>query len=242
MYFKIITYSRQNLHITIKNSSITENTCSYGCGAFIYVSHRLLNVSAPLVSFQQSNFSRNQYFEVLKDSHFIGQHYDDGPVLGILWLASVKRVNIIDCIFYQNTLTALTVMKSNIVFAGNNSFISNIGINGGAIGLQSSSRLYLHSPTKLTFSNNLALMNGGAIYAEDSSILPLETDGCFFQIYEPNPSGHCQENVHVFFSNNSALISGASIFGGLLTYCYQEAVSCYQGMKGNAVIKKSISL
>ena len=81
----------------------------------------------------------------------------------------MNQLNIINCTFYQNSITALAAKESNIVFNGNNSFISNVGLTGGGIGLVSS-KIFSQAPSKLLFRDNLALQKGGAIYVEDSPL------------------------------------------------------------------------
>lgn len=236
MYFKITAYEymRQNSYITVENSSISDNTGLTGLGALIRVHHRSPRATAPWVMFQTCSLSRNKFKQKLENSQ---QLYFSSPIVGTLWVVSMNQLNVINCTFYRNTITALAAKESNIIFHGNNSFISNIGLTGGAIGLVSS-KIFSQAPSKLVFYGNLAMQKGGAIYVEAPPLEPFGMVSCFFQLYDANILTRCDSDVELLFSNNSAVISGNSIYGGMTTDCYQKTISCYQGHSGKTIIRR----
>ena len=131
-------------------------------------------------------------------------------------------------------------LATSMYFSGNNSFRANTAARGGGEYLVDSFNFLSHN-TVVTMDSNNATEYGGAVYVEDSDpfsyCLPLsELVGCFLQVYGkiklPNVSFEflpssaaltasiCASlNVHSYFYNNHAGISGSAIYGGSIDNC-----------------------
>ena len=123
-----------------------------------------------------------------------------------------------DCIFRENSNTALSVVRSNVIFKGQNIFSGNTGYDGGGISLCSRSYAYFMKETILTFENNAVTHSGGGIYV--SSQCPGYRTGCFFQFVVNVTEMLDTKSVQVIMKNNSARYAGNDIYGGDVTGCY----------------------
>ena len=101
---------------------------------------------------------------------------------------------------------------------GNVSFTSNKADFGGALALYGTSRVMLKPQLSATFATNQAKFDGGAIYFEDSvtssqciNVVPIE---CFLTIGSDSLS-----DISLKFTNNTAKVSGNSLYGGQLDSC-----------------------
>ena len=109
---------------------------------------------------------------------------------------------------------------SNIVFSGLVHFEKNEADRGGAIWLQGTSKLVLKPRLKISFISNYAQWSGGALFIKDSQCslrstaqIPVE---CFITIDGPLAS---ISSTSFHFVNNSAGITGGTLFGGQLDTC-----------------------
>jgi len=129
-------------------------------------------------------------------------------------------------------------------FSGNSSFTSNSAARGGGEYLIDSFNFLFHN-TVVTMDSNNATEYGGAVYVEDSNpllyCLPLPML-CFFQVYgtvEPHdyfPSFGALRaairtslNIHSYFYNNHAGISGSAVYGGSIDKCIVTVEFEYSG-------------
>ena len=123
-------------------------------------------------------------------------------------------------------------LGASMYFSGNNSFTGNTAVRGGGEYLVDSFN-FLSQNTVITMDSNNATEYGGAVYVEDSDPLsyclplPYNLVECFFQFYGTIKLPHdsltaaiCASlNVHSYFYNNNAGISGSAVYGGSLDNC-----------------------
>ena len=82
-------------------------------------------------------------------------------------------------------------------------FINNTALYGGAIFIDSQSTLIFTSPCKVSFLNNEALIEGGALYVQRG--LQSVSSPCFFKINDTaDISINDNFGVNVYFEGNSA--------------------------------------
>ena len=104
----------------------------------------------------------------------------------------------------------------------NTNFIKNSAIDGGGLLLSSNSKLYLQPNTQVSFLNNHAVRNGGAIKIEEQDPITFCTDNqlldeeCFFQIRAEK--WYSSLNITVYFDNNTAE-AGFDLHGGSVDTC-----------------------
>ena len=121
--------------------------------------------------------------------------------------------------FYSSRFIIANVSNMTVKFIGNSAN------SGGAIVLLSSSLEVVGGNLNMTFANNSAKENGGAIFVQPDLLyytvqyLNLNNIHCF---YRRNSTTDLDN--HFFFANNSAEISGDDIYGASLAWCEGTSV------------------
>ena len=123
----------------------------------------------------------------------------------IVYIFGTDDATITNCTFADNDGSGLLIYNSYVTFTGNNIFINNTGINGGAIHMRNALML-LQSDTNIAFTNNHAINDGGAMYI----VQDVYTYKCFYQLLEPiiEPI-----RKYLLFKNNTANIAGSAVYG-----------------------------
>ena len=113
--------------------------------------------------------------------------------------------------FYDNYGSVIEGTDSHLFLNGHVVFARNIGRFGGALSLTNTYLTFLPS-SHILFSNNVAQELGGAIYAyrTRNNVIP----HCAIGIASNT------NKLNVTFSNNTAVLSGNSIFAYPLYWCY----------------------
>ena len=121
----------------------------------------------------------------------------------------------------------LCVLRSSIFFTGRTYFINNSALlNGGGLLLAYSSLFYVSATARLNFTQNLARINGGAIYVDDTrpSVYcdenTVSEDYCFFQVQTDNQLYFLSDiTARISFSDNTADEGGDDLYGGTVDNC-----------------------
>ena len=121
----------------------------------------------------------------------------------------------------------MCVLRSSIFFTGPTYFINNSALlNGGGLLLAYSSLFYVSATTLLNFTQNLARLNGGAIYVDDTrpSVYcdenTVSEDYCFFQVQTDNQLYFLSDIMAgISFSDNTADEGGDDLYGGTVDNC-----------------------
>ena len=113
-------------------------------------------------------------------------------------------VSIYNIQFHNSTSTAFTAYFCRVVIEGKVSFVNNTGTNGGAMSLIGS--LLRFTNRDVSFRQNRARQNGGAIYIDSSNELGITS--CFYGIYIFE-----YLNDSIIFKENKAVVSGDHIYG-----------------------------
>ena len=147
-----------------------------------------------------------------KASHYIG--------VGAVYLNGVPAKFYGVIVFQQNSGSALAIMNAYVDFASCNiSFLNNTGDKGGAISLIAAASIIVGKETNARFVGNTATSYGGAIY---NSYVERESlsfyANCFIQ-YNDFAVPPDQWTAHFVFRNNSAMISGDSIYSTSILPC-----------------------
>ncbi len=151
-----------------------------------------------------------------------------------------RQTFINDSSFVNNSITAISAFRSNIVFSGIVTITNNTGLDGGGLVLCQSSYILFSPNTTVTFENNKAILSGGGIYAEDQCLQskPL----CFYQVHIASNSlpNHQKkqilDTIHVVMINNTAGYAGSQIFGGFMDKCHTTF-----GINSTLVYKKNFN-
>ena len=126
------------------------------------------------------------------------------------------------CHFYNNTVSAIIAVNTNVILHGWITFEDNNGFRGGALSLIGTSILFIHNESTISFLRNKAYREGGAVYINIPGSFISAT--CAIQFLGERRIKNLHENlqllnVSITFSNNSAEIAGNSIFGNPLYFC-----------------------
>ena len=210
---------QHSLTIHIEKSLVSNNIGLNGVAVYIAEYQTSSFVNPTHIIFTDTNFTNNQFG--IDDEDFFYK-YLDTTLLGTVCTISMAHFIFSNCTFYHNQLTGLAAWGSNIIFSGNNSFVSNRGFSGGGMGL-SKSIIYLVPHTHINFINNSALQRGGGIYVDSSSFEIISP--CFFQVYDRTFS--TEPAISITFRNNFARESGKSLYGGEIDSCFMAALSSY---------------
>ena len=147
---------------------------------------------------------------------------------------NIVIVTIADSTFHSNNATALYLLNTTARFQGMVIFSDNSGNDGGAIKMNSKSKLQISQATQVHFVNNHVRGHGGAIY-----VLPsIDDEGhrqqiqhCFYTTgmgpkYKENANlaGAHKRSV-IYFSNNTAVRAGSAVYGANTTLCHTNTLS-----------------
>ena len=138
---------------------------------------------------------------------------------GMFTMINVKTlyINGTNSYYYDNSGSVFEIIDTNIILDGNMLFEGNRGVRGAVFKLYGSSTFHLNNGLRAKFINNIAHTKGGAIYAHDDIYKTIKQ--CTFQI-----SSLFQNmtvlNISMIFINNTAGLSGSSIYSTNLYNCY----------------------
>ena len=149
--------------------------------------------------------------------------------------------------FHDNNSTVIAAYNSEVFMTGNMTFYNNRGTKGAALFLKFS-HLILQEPLNATFTENSALLYGGAVYI-DSSIISKEKSRCGMQIKVKNQKIRNLMNLEIYlnFKDNTAGLAGKSLYINCLYNCsmFSQQISNSQNFKWksimNFVSNKSVS-
>ena len=176
-----------------KDSYIGSN--SFGQGTGILLSFASLN---PQIEIAYCNILNN----IGGDSSIV--YIEDNSII-----RSGKNVKIISSNFTNNSGPTLYLSNCNIRLKGYLSFSNNTAQSGSAIYFTHNSQASIGGNSILEFTNNVALLYGGAVYVD----LPMNC------LYQGITFTHLPYNSLVLFTNNSAGISGNSLYFSIPESC-----------------------
>ena len=164
-----------------------------------------------------------QYFVILERCHMYNNYAisqtEDGSGTGVIFTKSNHYFLLNNSVIFNNKVTGIVGMSSNIILSRNITIFNNTGSSGGGILLCQNAVMYLDEYTNVTISHNTAIHTGGGIcvdtdYLESKPI-------CFFQLADiPQRKRSLIETINITVYNNSAGYAGYNIFGGSIDYCY----------------------
>ena len=140
---------------------------------------------------------------------------------GMFTMINIKTlyINGSNSYYYDNSGSVFELINTNIILDGNMLFEGNRGERGAVFKLYGSSTFHLNNGLRAVFINNIAHTKGGAIYAQDDIYKTIKQ--CTFQM-----SSLLQNmtvlNISMIFINNTAGLSGSSIYTTNLYNCYMN--------------------
>ena len=118
--------------------------------------------------------------------------------------------------FLKTLNSAIKLEKSHLTLKGNVSFINNVANeNGGALHL-SYTDINFKAPVDIYFVNNIALRGGGIFIRRNSNDVY-----CPFSFNDPNGTIE-NPGIHMYFEGNRAEEAGDVLYGGDIDRCYSD--------------------
>ena len=165
--------------------------------------------------FEHCNFSDNtNAYSEEGPSHFI-----NSGVFVVLHSTVKFEGNVM---FTRNKFSALALISGMAVFEKDSNvvFYNNTGFYGGAILLHGFSALSLNANSTFNFTENKALMSGGAIYYITIDPLDYFQSRFCFLLYTGEGIPVCDRNLFVYFDSNKAKHGASDIFMSTLSGCF----------------------
>ena len=148
-----------------------------------------------------------------------------------------SALNISECAFIRNYISALRAHASNITLSGDILFSNNTAISGTAFVLVQGSRLKLVENSDIVFKNNYATNTGGVFYLGDSALLYLGDVFLKRTCFLDTSSGRSQ--INLTFTNNSAGLGGDILYGGQVAFGLDSNWNCLESFKNISTITET---
>ena len=177
---------------------------------------------------------------VIQNSSFVGINvpYSVGTTNPSLQPAIIalyqSTLEISDCSFKQNHISAVTAHESNITLSGNVVFSNNTAVSGTAFILVQGSIISLVKNSNVKFENNYATNTGGVLYIGNDEHVYLSGTfshrKCFLNI----PVDRSQ--IQFIFVNNSAGMGGDILYGGQVASSFDGNWNCLESFENISTI------
>ena len=135
-----------------------------------------------------------------------------------------STLEISECSFKQNHISAVTAHESNITLSGNVVFSNNTAVSGTAFILVQGSIIILVKTSNVKFKNNYATNTGGVFYIGVNDYVYLGDTfshrKCFLNI----PVERSQ--IQFRFVNNSVGMGGDILYGGQVAFAFDGDWNC----------------
>ena len=119
--------------------------------------------------------------------------------------------------FISNYGSVIDAFSTDIYITGKVTFQDNKASYGAAILLESNSHIILAENSTILFQNNIAFLDGGAIYAYERSTANYV---CVIQV-DSNKRSISDLKINVTFDSNRAYRSGPATYAAPLQHCFQ---------------------
>ena len=154
---------------------------------------------------------------------------------GIFSFVNIRAVHISGTVpngslFINNIGSVFDAFSSPLHLSGYLQFLNGFALYGAAFKLRGYSKLIIETGLQARFSNNTALITGGAIWSDKEEVF----DGvCILQFPKENNKSEngSYANIKMTFQNNSANNGGNSILVSPLYNCQQQNLSMGQEFK-----------
>ena len=132
----------------------------------------------------------------------------------VVFLYRSMDINLNNCVFARNSVSALEAIASNLTLSGTVLFANNTASMGAALLLQQKSVITLALNSSVLFVGNHATLVGGAIYADTNTFYTATDTGdiymgsvCMIELVR-------KDQTILEFHNNSAGSGGDVVYGG----------------------------
>ena len=206
--------------VSFKNCTFHNNTITWS-PRWVGVAVHIRNFVVPEFILHSIPQFHTNFVDCTFSSNSIIQHSSANDVseCSVFITNNNPSTSIGNSIFLNNSCTAVTAIKSNLIFWGSTTIKDSSGYNGGGMALYES-LVNLGPHTIITLANNHATHTGGGMYVDDQTLTHTRQP-CFFQLdstIAENP--WLMETVQIKMENNIAEYAGSDLFGGSVDNCY----------------------
>ena len=217
LYITNLTAYKNVRDITLENARYThlKNIWSNGSIVSVASTHTTMrNISSPyliLYNTNQTTIRKGYFFNMIEQN--TDEFPDTATSPAIVRVLECYSLEMIECEFTANTVTAVNVVSSEIYLSGDVVFLNNTAIVGPAFVLQSTV-LKIRRDGRILFKNNHANYTGGVLYIE-SEVYIVEQYNKFNFItpgYEVKCPFQLQEGQFKHFTLSTILLRKVEIY------------------------------
>ena len=132
----------------------------------------------------------------------------------VVFLYRSMDINLNNCVFARNSVSALEAIASNLTLSGTVLFANNTASMGAALLLQQKSVITLALNSSVLFVGNHATLVGGAIYADTNTFYTATGTGDIYMGSVCMIELERKDQTALEFHNNSAGSGGDVVYGG----------------------------
>ncbi len=240
-----------NLDIDMNKVIFTDNSAPHAGGIAYQTKSQWSNTTTATVNITNTNFTFNvatlsgaaiglfkweaglggisitvDFYNCLWTDNSIYRTYTDNATIGgvgVIYSQGIPFSFKGTTIIMNNYGTAILASSVQIYMFDQITISHNSGIRGGAISLVESSRMIIQQGLNITFTSNSADLVGGAVY----HIFPVlgvtgQNQYCVFIYYNESITDPSEWEADIWFTNNTALISGQSLYLSSPDSCKQN--------------------
>ena len=145
-----------------------------------------------------------------------------------------STLEISECSFKQNHISAVTAHESNITLSDNVVFSNNTAVSGTAFILVQGSIISLAKSSNVKFENNYATNTGGVFYIIVNDYIYLGDTFSHRKCFLNTPVDRSQ--IQFTFVNNSAGMGGDILYGGQVTFAFDGDWNCLESFENISTI------
>ena len=222
-------------HINIKNASIHNNNNSYIPYADEYFQKIgfLFNPNVQIsVGYCTEIIIDNSSFVDINAQRSVST--TNPSTLPVIIGVFSSTLEISECSFKQNHISAVTAHESNITLSGNVLFSNNTAVFGTAFILAQGSIIGLVRNTNVIFENNYATNAGGVFYIGLNDYSYLGDTSLHRKCFLNMPVDRSQ--IQFTFVNNSAGLGGDILYGGQVAFALDGDWNCLESFENISTI------
>ena len=244
------------------NTYIVETTAIYnrGSGIFVFKSRHINIMNASIHNNNGSTIYSDEYFlklgylfnpneqilvvsctEIIIDnSSFVDINAQrsasttNPSTLPAIIGVSSSTLEISECSFKQNHISAVRAFRSNVTLSGNVLFSNNTAVFGTAFVLVQGSVIRLVRNTNIIFKNNYATNAGGVFYIGLNDYSYLGDASSHRTCFLNTPVDRSQ--IQFTFVNNSAGLGGDILYGGQVAFALDGDWNCLESFENISTI------
>ena len=145
-----------------------------------------------------------------------------------------STLEISECSFKQNHISAVRAHESNVTLSGNVLFSNNTAVFGTAFVLLHGSIIRLVRNTNIIFKNNYATNAGGVFYIGLNDYSYLGNASSHRTCFLNTPVDRSQ--IQFTFVNNSAGLGGDILYGGQVAFSLDDDWNCLESFENISIV------